>query len=86
MTRDCCTSKCASLAKRDKRLVVWKAAGNYYCNVCFLNELEAEAFEIDTKIIRLYDDDDLYQDLRVVKRPNRVPGKQASSGMTRAHA
>jgi hypothetical protein len=86
MTRDCCTDNCARLPKRDKCLVVWKAAGKYYCNICFLNELEAQKFEIGANIIRLYDDDDLYQDLRVVKRPNRAPGKHPSSGMTRAHA
>lgn len=68
----CCTLKCARLPTRDKRQVVWKVGANHYCNVCFLNELEAEKFDINQSIIRLYEDDNLYQDIRTIKRRKRI--------------
>ncbi len=83
--RECCTFKCSLLSPRDKRPVVWKVGDKYYCNVCFLNELEGENFDIDAKILRLYDDEELYQDIRTQKRRKRVP--QTTDGMmARAHA
>jgi len=80
---ECCTLKCLRLS--EKRPVVWKVGDKYYCNCCFLNELEAERFEIDAKIVRLYEDDDLYQDIRIQKRRKRIP--QTPEGMmARMHA
>jgi hypothetical protein len=83
--RDCCTLKCARLATRDKRPVVWKVGPNYYCNCCFLNDLEAGRFEVTDSIIRLFEDEELYYDIRTIKRRKRVP--QTTEGMmARAHA
>lgn len=70
--RACCTLKCISLPPSRKRLVVWKVADRYYCNVCFLNEIEADKFGVHERVIRLYEDEKLYEDLRVVKRPNAI--------------
>lgn len=69
---NCCTLKCARLSARDKRQVVWTVGEKGYCNVCFLNELEMEKFSISDDIERLYDDDNLYQDIRTIKRRKRV--------------
>lgn len=71
--RICCTLKCARLPTRDKRQAVWKVGANYYCNVCFLNDLEAEKFGIKEVVIRLYNDENLYHDIRTQKRRKRVP-------------
>ncbi len=71
-SHSCCTLKCARLSARDKRQVVWKVGPQFYCNVCFLNELESEKFEIDERVIRLYEDDNLYQDIRTQKRRKRI--------------
>lgn len=69
---NCCTLKCARLSARDKRQVVWTVGEKCYCNVCFLNELESEKFDINDSITRLYEDDNLYQDIRTIKRRKRI--------------
>jgi hypothetical protein len=46
---ECCSEKCAHLAKRDKRKVVWLVDGNPYCNVCFLNWIEEFYADIRTQ-------------------------------------
>lgn len=81
----CDTLKCQALPKQDRSPVVWRVGGKYYCNSCFLNALEAGRFEINARIVRLYSDDELYQDTRIQKRRKRVP--QTTEGMmARAHA
>jgi hypothetical protein len=68
---ECCSEKCAHLAKRDKRKVVWLVDGNPYCNVCFLNWIEEFGMK-NERIVRLYESEDLYADIRTQKRRRRT--------------
>jgi hypothetical protein len=68
---ECCTTKCSKLPTRDKRKVVWLVDGRPYCNVCFLNWIEDSGMG-NERIVRLYEDEDLYADIRTQKRRRRV--------------
>jgi len=68
---ECCTEKCSKLPTRDKRKVVWLVDGRPYCNVCFLNWIEDSGMG-NERIVRLYEDEDLYADIRTQKRRRRT--------------
>jgi len=68
---ECCTTKCAKLPTRDKRKVVWLVDGRPYCNVCFLNWIEDSGMK-NERITRLFDDENLYVDIRTQKRRRRI--------------
>lgn len=68
---ECCSEKCAHLAKRDKRKVVWLVDGQPYCNVCMLNWIDDGNWK-NERIVRLYESEDLYADIRTQKRRRRT--------------
>lgn len=66
----CCSFKCGRLSMKDKRRVVWTIDGRPYCNTCYLNWMDSHVIRHE-KIVRLFDDEYLYEDGRRRKRKKR---------------
>jgi hypothetical protein len=68
--KECCTFRCSRLTARDKRKVVWIVDGKPYCNVCFLDHMDRNELGRQ-RVVRLFDDESLYEDRRPKKRAKR---------------
>lgn len=67
---ECSTIPCGKLPASQKRRVVWMIDKKPYCNSCYLDWMETH--EIRREVIkRLYDNEDLYDDIRRQKRRGR---------------
>lgn len=80
---DCCTIPCGKMPNAQRRRVVWKIDGRYYCNSCFLDWCEANEIRRE-KIVRLYDNEELYEDVRRQKRRGRKQHSSICTGTTHA--
>lgn len=72
MAINCCSYTCGRLQPSKQRKVVWTIDRRPYCNCCFLNWMDANEIRHES-IVRLYDDDKLYDDTRLQKRKSRKP-------------
>lgn len=68
---------CKDFRCRKKRRAVWTIDGKPVCNVCFLNWLDKHEVA-NQKIIRLFDDEALYDDCRRRRRPASAPSASAA--------
>lgn len=73
----CKTFECRKRSEAQKRQAVWSIDGRPYCNVCFLNWLDKNEVG-NQKIVRLYNDDALYDDCRRRRRPHPPKPSQAA--------
>ncbi len=70
-SKECCTFRCSQPAMRGKQKVVWMIDGKPYCNTCFLEFFERNEVGRQ-RIVRLYNDESLYEDRRPKKRAKRT--------------
>jgi hypothetical protein len=80
----CCTFKCTRLPLHDKRKVVWTIDAKPYCNTCFLDWTDMHEIRRE-KIVRLFDEDYLYEDGRRKKRRKRTPALGVNDGKSSFH-
>lgn len=80
----CCTFKCGRLSLNDKRRVVWTIDGKPYCNTCYLDWMDSHEIRRE-KIVRLFDEDYLYEDGRRKKRRKRTPALGVIDGKSSFH-
>lgn len=80
MTFTCGSFSCGRLQPSKQRKVVWTINGKPYCNCCFLNWMDANEIKHE-RIVRLYDDDELYNDTRLQRRKPRSRPQMAEQSM-----
>lgn len=67
---DCGTFSCMRRPPSQKRKAVWTIDGKPYCNLCYLNWIETREWKRE-KIVRLFEEETLYEDIRPQKRRKR---------------
>lgn len=72
MATTCSSLKCKKIRPSQQRRVVWTINGNPYCNVCFMDWMDANVLT-NERIVRLFEDDELYNDTRIQRRRSRRP-------------
>jgi hypothetical protein len=70
MAVDCSTFSCMRRPPSQKRKSVWTIDGKPYCNICFLNWMDTHEVGRQ-RIVRLFDEENLYEDIRPQKRRKR---------------
>lgn len=70
---DCSTFTCRRRPPKKIGKAVWTVDGKRFCNICFLNWLDKNEVA-KQKIVRLFDDEMLYDDPR---RKKRIPRAEA---------
>ncbi len=74
MTRKCEVQSSVPCIQKEGAMVAWTIDGVGYCNCCYLDWLDQDNWGRQ-KVERLYDDEEMYVDMRVQKRhrKSRVP-------------